>query len=133
MRGCRTPFLPNKAIFRGLSRETGDAKIQRRDAGSCRWGEPKGTESPAVRGSRIDCKVLREDGHGTQPRSSKSPHSAARGGGRSSSSHHELGTYREERRWFEVRRLVSAFAVAIVVLLFALPAAAQDDDPQVCD
>ena len=64
MRGCRTPFLPYKAIFRGLSRETGDAKIQRRDAGSCRWGESKGTESPAVGDSRIDCKVLREDGHG---------------------------------------------------------------------
>jgi len=29
--------------------------------------------------------------------------------------------------------LVSAFAVAIVLLLLALPATAQDDDPQVCD
>ena len=29
--------------------------------------------------------------------------------------------------------MVSAFAVAIVLLLFALPDAAQDDDPQVCD
>jgi hypothetical protein len=42
---------------------TRDAKIQRSDAGSCRWGRDKGTESPAVRGSRIDCKILREDGH----------------------------------------------------------------------
>ena len=41
--------------------------------------------------------------------------------------------YREDRRWFEVRRLVSAFAMAIVLLLFALPAAAQDDGPQVYD
>ncbi len=41
--------------------------------------------------------------------------------------------YREDRRWFEVRRLVSAFAMAIVLLLFALPAAAQDDGLQVCD
>ena len=32
-----------------------------------------------------------------------------------------------------MRRLVSAFAMAIVLLLFALPAAAQDDGPQVCD
>src|SRR5215213_2387348 len=72
---------------------------QRTDAGSCRWGRDKGTESPAVRDSRIDCKILREEGHSKrQPRSSRSPHSAARGDGRSSSNHHALGTYREERK-----------------------------------
>jgi hypothetical protein len=36
-------------------------------------GESKGTESPAVRGSKIDCKVLREDGHDTAASGQQEP------------------------------------------------------------
>ena len=93
----------------------------------------KALNPPPLEVRESTARSLEKTGMIRQPRRSRSPHSAARGGGRSSSNHHELGMYREDRRWFEVRRLVSAFAMAIVLLLFALPAAAQDDGLQVCD